>query len=217
MEPWSRVHLGTVITINKWSDTHVFSTGGGGHVGPQGGYVSAPQVNSHIKQRAEVFSRGNDGQEDNFDLGFSNISFREGSKIFIVWGSELGQEKGQFLYAENLDTNEIYSDKSPLTTAGFGLFNGLFTGLCIFIMAYFALVASKQQHIGESEAISLLLIPCLIGICVWIARGVPKSRLFRKAAISKREDFVAGIVNNAAKQGINLTAKNLNLMTFVRT
>lgn len=109
-QPWVNWHMGTVVSVKRWSDTHVSSSGGGGSVAPKyGGYVAAPKVHSEVVQRQEVFLRNHDGKEMAFELGGTNVAAREGSTLLVAWGGF--EEKEPPIYVENLDTGETYSRK----------------------------------------------------------------------------------------------------------
>ncbi len=112
---WADASVSTVIKMNRFSETDVWSSGGGGYIDPKfGGHVAAAQVHSNITQRAEVFHRDDNGNEKSDDLGFTGIKMREGSRIFILWGAEKGVDSGHIRYVENLDTGESWCKKAPV-------------------------------------------------------------------------------------------------------
>lgn len=75
---------GEVIGQNKYSETHVSSSGGGGYVGQQGGYVSAPQVKSKVTTQHEFWVRKEDGTEESIKFTDVDIPLREGQKITLI-------------------------------------------------------------------------------------------------------------------------------------
>lgn len=80
-----KISRGVVVGDKKWSDTHISSSGGGGYVGPQGGYVSLPSVKSSVKQRHEVwFKMDGADQEFDLDLGGLDVPIREGHKVTFL-------------------------------------------------------------------------------------------------------------------------------------
>lgn len=137
-EGWNSVHVGKVLSINNWSDTHVSSSGGGGYVGQHGGYVHAPTVHSSVVQRARLFSKSESGEEKQFDLSHIDVPFREGNNILIIYGSEVSAENGPYLYVENLDTKDFYSADIPLRIRGFIFGKAAFYGLLVGILCLFA-------------------------------------------------------------------------------
>lgn len=97
---------GTILAEKTWSETHVTSTGGGGYVGRQGGYVAAPTVRSRVVSRREVWVRLDDGRERAFDLSSSALPLRESHRMVICWSTRDGAEAGPFLLLINQSTGE---------------------------------------------------------------------------------------------------------------
>lgn len=85
-----RKATGLVIGINDRSEIHVRSSGGGGHVGPQGGYVPAPRIHSVKTDRLEIWIKNDGGSEECFDLPTTDIPLREGQRITLIF--YVGQE-----------------------------------------------------------------------------------------------------------------------------
>lgn len=83
---------GEVIGQNKYSETHVSSSGGGGVVTNRGGYVSAPQVHSRAITNHEFWIKKEDGSEMSVQLSDVDIPLREGHKITLI-GSRLSDQK----------------------------------------------------------------------------------------------------------------------------
>lgn len=109
---WMIIIEGEVIHLDtkNWSDTHVSSSGGGGYVGPKGGFVSAPSIHSTVTQRQQTkfWVREADGMECEFtlmdtDCGFSVVP---GQKVRIAWGANISKERGDYLFAYNFSSRE---------------------------------------------------------------------------------------------------------------
>ncbi len=202
IQSWCCVHVGSVISVNKWSDTHVSSSGGGGYVNKHGGYVSAPTVSSTITQNIELFSRSDSGQEKKIALANVNISFREGSKVLAVWGAEDGTDTGPFYYIENLDTHEVYAPEIPLCLDGwYGIFNGL--GRAMLLTA-FAIIPFLL--LPESFLVTGL---CLIFFISWIIFGLAKSDKLIELGRHARQPFVDDIIAKTAQKGLHLVADEI--------
>lgn len=108
---WAKAKKVVILKINRWSDTRVWSSGGGGYVDPHvGGRVRSAQVHSSVDQRCEVFHQDVQGKEDADDLGFTGLKFREKSNIFMLYGGEEGGKGCSFAYVENTDTGESWSN-----------------------------------------------------------------------------------------------------------
>jgi len=142
---------GEVIGQQKWSETEVHSSGGGGHIGPQGGHVSAPTITSTSKTKQEFWIREDDGRETSIELTDSAFTAREGQKVWITWGANKKNiSTSKYLFAYNSASDKhydfipnwiswLYSSKllkKPfiyrLLTTWLSFFTGLFIGLVIF-------------------------------------------------------------------------------------
>lgn len=83
---------GEVISTQKYSDTHLSSSGGGGYVNQGGsGYISAPKIHSRVVTQHEFWLKTEDGQEVDIKLSDFDIPLREGQKITII---SAGNAKG---------------------------------------------------------------------------------------------------------------------------
>lgn len=163
--PWAAAATGTIEKINRWSDTKVWSSGGGGYVDPKfGGHVESAQVHSRVTQRCEAFIRKDDGSEMALDLGFTGLKLREGSRIFLLSGAPSNSDSGYYAYAENLDTGEYWTQVDRLSIGGefFVLFAWLFKLLvCLLVLApliYFSVFGASSVGPDPSVAIKLRVI-----------------------------------------------------------
>lgn len=77
---------GEVVGQQKWSETEVHSSGGGGYV-QQGGYVRPPQVSSTSHEKHEFWIREEDGKEIAINFTDANFPVREGQKVWVAWGN----------------------------------------------------------------------------------------------------------------------------------
>lgn len=76
---------GVIAGDKKWAETHVYSSGGSGYVGPQGGYVQLPTVNSDVRTRQEIWIREHEnGREFPINLTDANVQVREGHEVAVV-------------------------------------------------------------------------------------------------------------------------------------
>ena len=87
---------GEVMSSNKHSETQVWSSGGGGYVGPQGGQVAAPTVQSRAITNHEFWLKTTDGKEKSIQLSDVDIPLREGQKITLICASEKGVDSGKY-------------------------------------------------------------------------------------------------------------------------
>lgn len=87
---------GEVVGQQKWSETEVHSSGGGGYV-QQGGYVRPPQVSSTSHEKHEFWIREEDGKEIAINFTDANFPVREGQKVWVAWGNN-NRSKGNSSY-----------------------------------------------------------------------------------------------------------------------
>lgn len=78
------VLTGEVVGSEKYSETHVTSSGGGGYVGGGGGYVSAPTVSSSTVINHEFWLRSEGGREVPVRFKGVEIPLRQGQKISLI-------------------------------------------------------------------------------------------------------------------------------------
>ena len=98
--------VGEVLHSDRNFETHIAGSGGGGWVGPNGGYVSDAQVTSHATQHQKVFIRTDSGSEEAFDFSNWNLSVRPGSRLAMITCLESGGSVQSVLATRNLDTGE---------------------------------------------------------------------------------------------------------------
>ena len=93
---------GEVLSTNKLNETHVSSSGGGGHVDPQyGGHVAAAQVSSVVITTHEFWLKEEDGTEQAVQLRGKNIPLAVGQKVTLIAGSVLGEDQGYYVVLYN--------------------------------------------------------------------------------------------------------------------
>ncbi|MFN4095206.1 MAG: hypothetical protein ACK4GG_00360 [Sphingomonas sp.] len=96
-------HTGEVKGTQRWSDTHVSSSGGGGWVGPHGGRVESAQVHSNVVQRGKFFLREDSGAEHEIH---SLFGVRDGQRVIAAWGGDTHSRRGYLMGLHNMATGE---------------------------------------------------------------------------------------------------------------
>lgn len=81
---------GEVLGQNKFSETHVSSSGGGGYVGKTGGYVGAANISSEAVTNHEFWIKKDDGTEESVQLLGHDIPLREGQTISMIYAANKG-------------------------------------------------------------------------------------------------------------------------------
>jgi hypothetical protein len=113
---WVRVIQGRVLSVTRWSDTHVGSMGGGGYVGPHGGVVRAPTITSNVVQRSQVFVQRSDGVEEALELG-DLMPLREGQIITAVYGG-MTPDSGDLLLLHNQQSKLTFAEPQKVRSGG---------------------------------------------------------------------------------------------------
>jgi len=101
-----------VLTSQKQTQTHLYSEGGGGRVGPTGGHIKAPQVKSYHTTKHELFVRLADGRELPLAFPFDNISVRPGNVVTLVVVYRADTQAGYYARLYNQDTQLLYQTLS---------------------------------------------------------------------------------------------------------
>lgn len=98
---------GVIAGDKKWAETHVYSTGGSGYVGSQGGYVQLPTVQSNVSTRHEIWVKEH-GSEREFPISLTdtNVKVREGHEVAIVV-ADTGQHR-YFAQLVNCTAQQAY-------------------------------------------------------------------------------------------------------------
>lgn len=85
---------GEVFSNNKFSETHVSSSGGGGYVDAQyGGNVAAARVHSTVTTVHEFWIKDEAGKEHAINLRGKDIPLAVGQKVTLVSGGFVGKDK----------------------------------------------------------------------------------------------------------------------------
>lgn len=140
---------GVIAGDKKWAETHVYSTGGSGYIGPQGGYVQLPTVKSNVSTRHEIWVKEH-GSEREFPISLTdtNVKVREGHEVAIVI-ADTGQHR-YFAQLVNRTAQQTYPLLSNFRT--------------------FVLEASKLRRVGFLGVAALaVLFAIVIGTAANIA------------------------------------------------
>lgn len=118
-------YTGEVLDSNKYSETRVYSSGGGGTVNSGSGYVDAPTIHSSSSTVHEFWIKESNGNEKAISISGYDIPLRAGQKITAIYAGEKGS--GQYLWTlvnHNAQNHWFLSKKgfeglNPLTFLGF--------------------------------------------------------------------------------------------------
>lgn len=140
---------GVIAGDKKWAETHVYSTGGGGYVGPQGGYVQLPTVQSNVSTRHEIWIKEH-GSEREFPISLTdtNVKIREGHEVAIVV-ADTGQHR-YFAQLVNRTSQQTFSLLGNFRS--FVLEAANFHPAGFFGAAFFALVLAMVLNLAANIA-----------------------------------------------------------------
>ncbi len=103
------VKCGEIIGQQKWSETKVSSSGGGGYVGPQGGHVSSPTITSETKTKQEIWIREEDGLESSLELSNKAFPVNNGQRVWIALGAKsTNVDTARYLIAYNQASDRYF-------------------------------------------------------------------------------------------------------------
>ena len=207
------LYQGTVLSHRRWSDTHIWSSGGGGYVDPKfGGHVAAAQISSQILQRVEVFIKDDDGLKHALELTDVGVPLTDGNKIIAVMDKRW-QGKPVPLFFENLDTRmfeaPLISTGKPQPRLRDGLGKGLFWGgvACLSILIF-----------GENVFGNIGWIPlCVVGFPTWWISNRSKTSKKLNEFKSINSAFLTEVQEVAKQNGVNLELKDPAFGPFVRS
>lgn len=96
---------GEVIGQNKYSETHISSSGGGGQVINGSGFVKAPEINTETIENHEFWIRKPNGTEKSIKLVDANIPLRIGQKITLISAGLKDKDTGYHVVLVNHNAN----------------------------------------------------------------------------------------------------------------
>lgn len=205
---------GEVIGTNKFSETHVSSSGGGGtvggYVGPHGGNVggsvSAPVIRSTAVTNHEFWIRTDEGKEIPIKLKGVDIPIREGQRITIVSANRKNREE-LFAVVNHNDERYYYINDQNILNYIFGLewsaIKSLFLYTIFSVVALWAIYYSVEKYTDFPSRITyehpIFVLACAVFILVgvWILVSKPfKIHRFKK----KFQRYLDGILQFAFRE-----------------
>ena len=167
---WTCQVTGEVKHTDRAFETIVRSSGGGGSVGPNGGYVSAPRLDSTSVAHQNLFVRDDSGAEHSFAWSGWTLPVRSGNRVSVMWGGPKGANEGKYLAAANLDTGDTRENKKGMWEFASALYSYrphlVFIFVVALIMAYFTWdsflsspVAGWAYRVQKEKAQSVAFTP----------------------------------------------------------
>jgi hypothetical protein len=213
------LYQGTVFSIRRWSDTHVWSSGGGGYVDPKiGGRVESAQISSEVVQKAEVFIKDDQGVQHALELTDVGVPLTEGNKVIAVM-DDRWEGKPLPLYFENVDTRMF---EAPIISTGKPLghfLNGFGKGFLwasVFLLSNILLSNLTREH--EKFFVSTGWFFCwFVGLPVWWMANKSIASKKKKEFQHTNAAFLSEVQDVAKKNGINFGLKDPVFGPLVRS
>lgn len=99
---------GVVLSSSKHSETNVWSSGGGGFVGKDGGYINSPQVHSNSVTCHEFWLMTDEKKEEFIQIKDAEIPLREGQKISIYFAKKEGESEWHHMLLVNHNAGKYW-------------------------------------------------------------------------------------------------------------
>ncbi|PXX88378.1 hypothetical protein DIT71_17370 [Marinobacter vulgaris] len=193
---------GEVLDADRQQEVSITSSGGGGYVGPNGGYVRAPKINSQVSTKQTLWIKTGEGSEQPVHIKNADIAVRPGHTISAVVGTSDGRSEYETLAVINHTSNSvsIVVTKDELSKfLGSLLIPGLLSlpiGL-VGASVFGSLVIPSDMSVFGAIALHVLsFFACQVGSVYLMSRGFIKAS---KDLWSHMNDFV----RTAAAKGIS--------------
>jgi len=92
---------GTVLDHKRNSETYISGGGGGGYIGPRGGFISDSSVSSSVVNTDDFWIQTEDGKETSFSFVNKGISLRAGQRVTLVHAVPDNEDTGPYLFLIN--------------------------------------------------------------------------------------------------------------------
>ncbi len=132
--------LGRMAAEKKWSDTQVWGSGGGGHVGRHGGHLDPVRIHSTVDLNQEIWLELPDGSPHCLQVTNMNIQALEGHPLSVIRVRRKDSRRNGIASVCNLATGTQFDDtgfclhlvriyaSSPLAPAATSILAVLFAG-----------------------------------------------------------------------------------------
>ena len=108
--------VGKVLREQKHVESHIYSEGGGGYVGPHGGRVKAPEVKSYNTTRHDIFLLLESSQEISVSFPFNDIMLRERHIVTLISVFRDDANNGFYVRLLNHNTGLVYNVQTKEVT-----------------------------------------------------------------------------------------------------
>ncbi|MBB3175414.1 hypothetical protein FHR90_003269 [Endobacter medicaginis] len=170
---WLCRNDGHVVGLQRWSETHVSSSGGGGHIDKYGGHIEATRISSTVQDRTEFWVKFDDGSEKQFSC---DLSVRDGHRVAVIWGAPASQKEGKYLIMKNLTTGHwiLVNRDTPFQRAYSAWGDGPSAQMRRFTMAIALLIFLVVLYAKSPKeaGLALVLVGLVFGLfaCLFIVQ-----------------------------------------------
>jgi hypothetical protein len=179
MRIWLQKDTGVVQSVKDWSETHVRSSGGGGHLSGGTGHVSAPIISSSTIHRQVFFVKCEDGTEMECDTNLINIGV--GHQVTLVWGAKQGKDYGPYLGFYNHTTNRdaVHCDSFGQRRLGCLLSFAYILFFCCILYSCLDSAAHNSNAAATSKWVQLIWIWFLVSTALAVFLFIRRRRFKR--------------------------------------
>lgn len=105
---WLDVVEGEVVSQQKWSETQVRGSGGGGYINQGSGQIEGTRISSSSSEQLEFWVKSDDGKETAYRLSDVDMALRPGQRVRIASGAKAGDKQSTVLLAKNFASGETH-------------------------------------------------------------------------------------------------------------
>ena len=162
---------GEVLGQNKYSETHVSSSGGGGYVGEHGGRVHAPTVHSTTITNHEFWIKKEDGGEYAVQLSGCDIPLNKKKKITLISAGIKGKKTRYYCILVNHNANRHwFINKAEALNQKLKIYRP--SGKSVFIAGGLWLGVANFSHVSH------FLKSQFVGASTYLLEGLVKGLSF---------------------------------------
>lgn len=97
---------GIVHGSKTWTSQEIYSSGGGGHIGPHGGRIHENKISSTTTTHKAFFLVDDKGKETEIELSDSSFGFRDGHYVTVVYSGHKNDDFKWLSHLHNHNTDQ---------------------------------------------------------------------------------------------------------------
>ncbi len=170
---------GEVMGSAKRSETHVYSTGGGGDIGPEGGRIDAPTIGSIVTTKHEFWLQTEQGNEVPVQLSAVDIPLRRGQFVTMISTSSIDNGRWVWVLLVNHNAGKYWKIRgakdvlrrlgiaSPVGCGSLLLGPGVFLGIIFFTSNFMGLSQGASAVVAGVVACGIAIPALIVASLKW--------------------------------------------------